>query len=1047
MLLFSKYKSALVLFLFLAFFSFSWVFSNPAFAVKESVRVGETATNNGGVSNATFAPDGTSWWSGNSFETAGTSTFGSTGGKAFSLVTGLPTHTNYPRLPLNAQTVISDNAGGWYVAGGNTSTFNEAPLATLLLHILPDGTLDPTFNAIVTTTISAMALRTSTLYIGGSFVMVNGVARNRLAAVNATTGALLDWNPNVNNAVSAITLDPTGATTTIFVGGSFTSTTGNVIRRRAAAWDPNGALTSWNPDMGSGVNAIAFDPTGATSSIFVGGSFTTTTASSTTNYPRNRLAVFNPNGSLVDDWTPSFDNAVLEMAFDAQNVTSSLFVVGSFTIVSSTNSVASTTMSRLVAIDRSGNLVTSWRPMFNGQVSDVMVVSSTVYGSGSSVHTVTSTNGSGPINRFYFFGVDYNGDFTSINLPITIQGNDFAISGNEVFVAGFDFYTSVYRAYDIYSMNPDGSLNMTFGFPHVSSSLTDSIGSGNIGTVFYDKISDIVYVGGSFQAINGVPRNNLAALDRSGNVLAWNPGANSTINVITTDPTGVTSSLFIGGDFTDVNSSTRSRLAAVDRNGVLIGDWAPMGASSSVNFIDFDRTGATSSIFIGGTFTKAAEQTRNRVAAFDRNGNLTHFNPNVGSTIEWMQFDPTGTTSSLFISGSFTTVNTSTSRNRLAAVDLNGVATHWNPNANGTVNDFFITTGTLYATGSFNQVNSTTRNHFVALNIATGTIQNWAPVAIQSSAPNGVYGFNKTRLVVSCGSFCSPITNRLASGLVEFDASLLSFSTTDQSVAESAGSVTLNVAINTTSTDPIEVYITAAGGTALSGSDFSYTAATATIAAGSTTTSVQFTLTDDQADESDETVVFYISNYAGALISESASSTVTISITDDDEAVASGGGGYSAPLVASPEPVIVVVVPSTTPPTTPSSTLSTSTLFVATSTIPITIVAPTVSTSVPVVIPKAPVVFGRSLKRGMNGIDVMQLQKALNTLGFSIAKSGPGSRGKETKLFGIATDAAVRRFQEAYKKEVLIPVGLKKPTGLVGARTQDMINRLLRSSL
>ncbi len=1040
---FLKSTSKYTLFLgILSFFIFSWFFSDSAWALRDAVRIGETASNNGAVANATFAPDGTSWWSGNSFETAGTSTFGSTGGRVFDLTTGAPVYANYPRIPLNAQTVISDNAGGWYVAGGTTSTINEAQATTLLFHILSDGSVDATFSTVITTTISAMALRTSTLYIGGSFVMVNGVARNRLAAVNATTGALLDWNPNVNNIVSAIALDPTGATTTIFVGGSFTTTTGNITRRRVAAWDPNGALTSWNPDVNNTVSAVTFDPSSVTSSIFVGGSFTTTTASSTTNYVRNRLAAYDRNGSLIGDWSPSFDSTVSEMAFDAQGNTSSLFVGGSFTIVSSTNSVPSTTMSRVVAIDRSGNLVTSWRPMFNGSASDIMVMSSTVYASGN-FYKVTSTNATGAIDRLYMAGVDYNGDFTSFQLPVAIQVNDFAISGGQIFAVAFDFYENAYRVYDLYSMNPDGGLNTTFGFPRVSSSLTNTLGGGDVNAVYYDKNTDAVYIGGTFQAVNGTPRNNLAALDRSGNVLPWNPGSNAAVAVITGDPTGTTSSLFIGGDFVDINSSTRNRLAAVDANGVLIGDWNPMGASSTVSFIAFDKTGATSSIFIGGSFTKAAGQTRNRMAAFDRNGVLTHFDPNVNNTIEWMQFDPTMTTSSLFISGSFTTINTSTSRNRIAAIDINGVATHWNPNANNTVETFFITTSTLFASGAFTMVNSSTRDRFVAINISTGTLQNWAPPA-RAPTPNGVYGFNKFRLVASCGAFCSTISNRSVSGLVEFDASLLSFLTTDQAVSEAGGTTTLVVGINATSTDPVDVYVSVTGGTASSGSDFIYTAATATIAAGSTTTSVQFALSDDPTSESSETAVFSISNFAGALVPYSASSTVTITISDNDAATQQQStpvyGGSSPALVSSPEPEIVIAT-STEP-------------LVATSTLPIVlpeqpvvaVPAPVVApTTTPTTTPKVLLMFTRSLKRGLRGVDVLALQRALNSLGFTISKIGPGSVGKETDLFGIATEAAVKRFQEKYKKELLIPLGLKRATGIVALRTQKLLLQLMAS--
>lgn len=52
-----------------------------------------------------------------------------------------------------------------------------------------------------------------------------------------------------------------------------------------------------------------------------------------------------------------------------------------------------------------------------------------------------------------------------------------------------------------------------------------------------------------------------------------------------------------------------------------------------------------------------------------------------------------------------------------------------------------------------------------------------------------------------------------------------------------------------------------------------------------------------------------------------------------------------------------------------------------------------------------------NLSMGMTNPEVTTLQKLLNSTGYTIATSGPGSIGKETSKFGFLTQEAVRKFQ------------------------------------
>jgi len=59
------------------------------------------------------------------------------------------------------------------------------------------------------------------------------------------------------------------------------------------------------------------------------------------------------------------------------------------------------------------------------------------------------------------------------------------------------------------------------------------------------------------------------------------------------------------------------------------------------------------------------------------------------------------------------------------------------------------------------------------------------------------------------------------------------------------------------------------------------------------------------------------------------------------------------------------------------------------------------------------VTFARNLEYKMVGNDVKALQVYLNTHGFPVAFSGPGSSGQETQFFGGATYRALIKFQKA----------------------------------
>ncbi len=66
--------------------------------------------------------------------------------------------------------------------------------------------------------VRALGVQDNTLYVGGFFGSVNGVTRNYLAALDATTGAVVPgWDPNPDGFIWAMTLAPQ----TVYAGGGY----------------------------------------------------------------------------------------------------------------------------------------------------------------------------------------------------------------------------------------------------------------------------------------------------------------------------------------------------------------------------------------------------------------------------------------------------------------------------------------------------------------------------------------------------------------------------------------------------------------------------------------------------------------------------------------------------------------------------------------------------------------------------------------------------------------------------------------------------------
>lgn len=189
------------------------------------------------------------------------------------------------------------------------------------------------------------------LYLAGTFTSLRPagspagtgeVTRNRLAAVNRDTGALLPWNPSADKDVYTLTASADGST--IYAGGLFSKVGGQTRKRLAAINATSGAVTSWAPSADGKVLAL----TTLGNRVYLGGTFTTVNGQA-----RTRLAAVSTAGALDASWDPVPDALVRSLAVALDG--SAVYVGGEFLSVSGTDK-----SSHLARVDPVTGVVTPW---------------------------------------------------------------------------------------------------------------------------------------------------------------------------------------------------------------------------------------------------------------------------------------------------------------------------------------------------------------------------------------------------------------------------------------------------------------------------------------------------------------------------------------------------------------------------------------------------------------------------------------------------------------------------------------------------------------
>jgi trimeric autotransporter adhesin len=601
-----------------------------------------------------------------------------------------------PNLDLRvgaSSTAMLALADGSTIVAGNFGLVNNVEQSNIA-KVLPNGSVDATWNVSVIN-VNKMLLDGDRLFLIGVFTSVNGIARNGLAVVSLSTGALDAWDPNMGSSAFSVFNDATRLGDYLYVAGDFTQL-GSVSRTHLAKIHAvTGAVdATWNPVLNASVRAIANDG----SSLYVGGSFM-----QINGLARRFAAKLDNVTGAPAAWAPSFGGSVIDVAVDA----GFYYAVGCFTSV---DGVPRNYLARVNA--SSGVLDASWNPTPGGGCTTaVAVTASQVYVGGA-----FPSIGGQPIAILARVAKTTGAVDTSFN-PQPSRGPGFGlfvfdiaeISASEVLIAG-NFLTL------------GGSYAASFAkISRSAGELLQAINIENRGSVraLLALSDDKTLVGGVFSRVANqspaVLRQGLIRLQSDGQL---DTGFTTNVNGFVLALSRSNNHLYVGGSFMGIGNSTLEGIGRLLLDGSFDPSWTPaMSLNSSVASLTFDN--ATDSVLVGGTFSSFNGQARNRLAEIRASdGGLGTWNPNANGSVR----NITLIADQVYVGGTFSSVG-GQAKLRLAKLSrATGLAdSSFAADANGTVTTLLAgPNNTLYVGGSFTSLGALARPGFGRLLTSTG---------------------------------------------------------------------------------------------------------------------------------------------------------------------------------------------------------------------------------------------------------------------------------------------------------------------------------------
>ncbi len=451
----------------------------------------------------------------------------------------------------------------------------------------------------------------STVYIGGFFDKVGKAKRNHLAAIGID-GTIKNWNPNIGKYQDIYALEVDGST--VYVGGGFSGGRASALDCLAAV-GTDGTVKDWNPD----ISGIVYTLVKEGHTIYVGGDLKIGKEQQVGEKTKKRGLVAVGTNGTVKDYGASIGEGIHSIAISG----SKIFIGGPYSIVIGKQ------RDGLAAIGTDG-ILEDWSPAVDGSVSALAIKDSTIYVGGKFGNINNTARGNlAAIGTDGTLLKDWNPNVRHDDSPWVYA---LEIDGPTIYVGGMFTTVEGKERNNLAAIGTDGTLkdwnpnvtgkNLEL---HGEDGITRQVEGSSINALIFNDST--IYAGGDFTKIGGIERNNLAAIRTDGTLKDWNPNVNATgtVNALALD----NSTVYIGGGFTKIGEIQRNGLVAIGIDSTLK-DWNPNIAVTSVErgFVTaLAISGPT--IYIGGNFRDVNGKERNGLAAIGTDGTLKDWNPNL----------------------------------------------------------------------------------------------------------------------------------------------------------------------------------------------------------------------------------------------------------------------------------------------------------------------------------------------------------------------------------------------------------------------------------